>query len=119
MPGIAKLECNSLFKGKFLMQLKPPGELINDQLQAADLFMAPVGKGHSAVEHGKQQCFCSMGADDFAFESGINEIQYPADVINVGMGQKKIINNFGRHRELKLKTMVIIPELASTYELTP
>jgi len=75
----------SLFKGKFLMQLKPPGELINGQLQAADLFMAPVGKGHTVVEHGNQQCLCGMGADNFAFESGIYEIRYPADVINVGM----------------------------------
>jgi len=92
------------------MQLKPPGKIINNQLQAADLFMAPFGKGHTVVEHGKQQCLCGMGADDFAFESGIYEIRYPADVINVGMGQKEIINSFGRHRELikgKLRVMAL------------
>jgi len=82
------------------MQFKAPGELINGQLQAVDLFMAPVGKGHAIVEHGNQQCLGGMGADDFAFEPGIYEIRYPADVINVGMGQKKIINIFGLHREL-------------------
>jgi len=62
------------------MQLKPPGKIIDGKLHATNLFMAPVGKGHTVMEHGKQQCLCGMGADDLAFEPGIYEIRYPAGV---------------------------------------
>ena len=79
--------------------------------------MAPVGKGHTVVEHGEQQCLCGMGADDLAFESGIYEIWYPADVINVGMGQREIINSFGRHRELiKGKLRVVALGYAAVHQ---
>jgi len=54
MPGIAKLECNSLFKGKCFMQFKTPGEVINGQFHAPDLFMVPVAKG---------RCVIFMGSD--------------------------------------------------------
>ena len=82
------------------MQFKAPGELINGQFHAPDLFMVPVAKRHAVVEHGNQQCLCGMGAEDLALEPGIYEIRYPADVINVGMGQKQVINIFGLNREL-------------------
>lgn len=82
------------------MQLKSPGQIINGLFQVPDLFWAPAGKGHGIVEHGQQQGFGGMGADDFPLEPGIYEIRYPADVVNVGMGEKEVVYLFGRHREL-------------------
>ena len=40
----------------------------------------------SIMEHGNQQGFGGMGADDLAPESGVNQVRHPADVIDVGMG---------------------------------
>jgi hypothetical protein len=35
------------------------------------------------------QGFCTVGADDLTAEPGIDQIRNPADVIDVGMGEKQ------------------------------
>jgi hypothetical protein len=41
-----------------------------------------------------------MGADDLAPESGIDEVRDSADVIDVGMGEKEVVDLTGLNREL-------------------
>ena len=40
-----------------------------------------------------------MGADDLAPESGINEVRDSADVIDVGMGEKEVVDLAGLNGE--------------------
>ncbi len=49
------------------------------------------------MEHGDKKCLCPMGADYLTVKTGINEVGHPADMINVGVGEKQIINFFRCH----------------------
>jgi len=46
------------------------------------------------------QGFCAVGADDLTTEPGIDQVRDPADVIDVGMGEKQKVDLCQRHREL-------------------
>jgi len=41
-----------------------------------------------------------VGADDLTAEPGIDQVRDPADVIDVGMGEKQKVDVCRRHREL-------------------
>ena len=41
-----------------------------------------------------------MGADDLTGKTGIDQVRDPADVIDVGMGQKQVVDVCRRYREL-------------------
>ena len=51
------------------------------------------------MEHWDQQRFGGMGADDLAPESGIDQVRHSADVIDVGMGEKEVVDLAGLNRK--------------------
>ena len=59
-----------------------------------------VGKRHGIPEHGDEQGFGAVCADDLTAEPGIDQVRDPADVIDVGMGEKQKVDLCRRHREL-------------------
>ena len=62
------------------------------------------------MEHGYQQRFGGMGADDLAPEPGIDELRHPADMIDVRMGQKHVVYFVRLNRKLvkgQLRVMTI------------
>jgi hypothetical protein len=61
--------------------------------------LGPAGKRHGIFEHGQKQGFGAVGADDLTGKSGIDQVRDPADVIDVGVGEKQKIDVCRRHRE--------------------
>ena len=57
-------------------------------------------KGHDAAAHGQQQGLCGMGADDLAAKPGIDEVRHLTDMIDMGVGQKQIVNFIRCHGKL-------------------
>ena len=100
MPGVAQLEGDLVFEGEGFVEFEAPGEIIDAIFQVLDLFVGSLGKGHGIAEHRQQQGLGGMGADDLAFKACIDQIRYPADMINMGMGQKQIADVGRRHGEL-------------------
>ena len=100
VPGIAQFKGDLLFQGKCLVQFKAPCQLIDQTFQAADILVGPAGKRHGVTEHGQEQRPGGMGADDLAPESGIEQVRHPADVVDMGVGEKQIVYFARRDREL-------------------
>ena len=92
MAGIAKLEVDPFFQGKYFIILKAPGKFIDGFFKALNLFVTFIRKREGIVQHGNQKRFCGVSADYLALESSINQIRHPSDMINMRMGKKQIIN---------------------------
>ncbi len=100
MPGIVLGEGDAFFQGEGLVQLKAPGKVVNGRFE---FFCLPVGsarEGQSVVEHGQKQGLCGMGANDFTLKPGFYEIRYPANVVNMSVGEKEVVDLCRWHREL-------------------
>ena len=100
VPGVFQVEGDAVFEAEGVVELESPGQLLDAGFHGADLPVAAVGKGHGVPEHGHQQGLGGVGADDLAAEAGIDEIRHPPDVVDVGMGEKQVIDPFRRHRPL-------------------
>jgi len=53
----------------------------------------------NGVVPGGFQGFGAVGADDLTGKTGIDQVRNPADVIDVGMGQKQKVDGSRRHWE--------------------
>lgn len=60
-----------------------------------DVLVGPGGERQGIAEHGRQQRLGGMGADDLAAEPGIDQVRHPADMIDMGVGQKQIVYFIG------------------------
>ncbi len=100
MAGIFQMKGNAVFELKGVIHLESPGQIVDSGFHGPDLTVGAAGKGHAVPEHGDQQSLGGISADDLAFEPGIDKIRNPADMINVGMGKKQVIDIRSRHRPL-------------------
>jgi hypothetical protein len=88
-----------VLQGEGFVQLKSPGQVVDFFFHDPDLVVGPVGKRHGIPEHGQEQGFGAVGADDLTTKPGIGRVRDPADVIDVGMGKKQKVDVCRRHRE--------------------
>jgi hypothetical protein len=98
--GVFQGKADVVFQGEGFVQLKSPGQVIDLFFHGPDLAVGPIGKRHGIFEHGQEQGFGAVGADDLTAKPGIYQVRDPADVIDVGMGEKQKVDVCRRHREL-------------------
>jgi len=59
-----------------------------------------VRKRHGIPEHWGQESKGGVGADDLAGKPGIDQVRDPAGVVDVGMGEKQVVDGRRWHRPL-------------------
>ena len=65
---MVSLKVIALLKGKGFMQLKSPGQLVDERFHAAHSRVGSARKGHGVMQHGQEQRLGGMGADNLALE---------------------------------------------------
>jgi hypothetical protein len=93
MAGIAQFEGDALFQAEGLIEFKAPGEIVDLGFRAFSSYFSPTvpGKRHGVAKHGQQQGLGGMGADDLAPKPGVDQLRHPADMVDMGMGEKQIV----------------------------
>ncbi len=99
MAGVFQGKGDAVSQGEGVVQLKSPGQIVDLFFQGPDLGTGPVGKRHGIPKHGQEQGFGAVGADNLTGKPGIDQVRDPADVIDVGMGEKQKVDVRRRHRE--------------------
>ena len=92
MAGPAELECDPRFEFKDLMIFKAPGEVFDPVREFFDLFLIKAPKAHGVGEHGDKKGLCRVGADDFTCKTVLEKVGKPANMVNMGVGQKEVID---------------------------
>lgn len=102
MAGIAEFKGDSLLEAEGLVEFKAPGEFADEGFELFLVSVCPPlpRKGHGVAEHGQQQGLGGMGADDFSAKPGVDQLWNPADMIDMGVGEKQVV--YGPRRNGKL-----------------
>ncbi len=91
---------NAVFKAEGIVQFKPSGQVIDSGFHGPDPGVHALRNGHGIPEHRGKQGLGGMRADNLPFKPGIDKVRHPAGVVDVGMGEKQIIDGRWRHRPL-------------------
>lgn len=73
---------------------------IQSPLVSKIILYSLIRKRNGVAEHGHKQGIGGMCADYLAFNPGIDQVRHPADMIDMGVGQIKIVNFVGWDRKL-------------------
>jgi hypothetical protein len=94
-PARPNLERDAFFQVEGLAIFKSPRQVVDGPCDPADKPARESGKFHGIGQHGVKQGLGGVGTDDFALKALLDQFRHPADVIDVGMGEKQVVD-FGR-----------------------
>lgn len=103
MPGASELEMNSFFQSKVFAKFEPVGAFIDTFEKSLLLPPADIGETESVLEQRQKQCPGWVRAENFALEAVADQFRDAADMVDVGVGEKKVVdilwgNRPGLHR---------------------
>ena len=100
MTGLSKLEPNAFFEIESLVVLKPPDLPLDSVLYFFGGGRVDMRKSHGILEHRQNELLRRVSGDHLAAKPLLNQRRQPPDMVDMGMGQKKILNRRRRYRPL-------------------
>jgi hypothetical protein len=92
VPCPSQPERDVFFQVEGLVEFKSPRKVVDGPFDPADEPLGNPGKFHGIGQHGVKQGLGGMGADDFALKSLLDQFRHASDVIDVGMGEKQVVD---------------------------
>jgi hypothetical protein len=75
-----------------LVEFKSPRNVVDGPCDPADEPLGNSGKFHGIGQHGVKQGLGRVRANDLALKSLLDQFRHASDVVDVGMGQKQVVD---------------------------
>ena len=109
MAGAFQFEVYAVGEVEGFTVFKSPRKLVDRLPKTIGRPVGSSGKCHGVGQHWRQQGLGGMGTDDLALESVFDQLGYTTDVIDVGVGEKQVVDFSGRNGPLVHGVLRIAP----------
>jgi len=107
--GAFQLEGHTVCEVESFTVFKSPRKFVDRLPKTIGRSVGSSGKRHGVGQHWRQQGLGGMGTDDLALESVFDQLGHPADVVDVGVGEKQVVDFSGRNGPLVHGVLRIAP----------
>lgn len=94
MAGSAEFEMDALFQGKVFTKLKTVGEFVDAFQKVLLLTAIEISKRECVLEKREQERLCRVRAENLAFETVRDKFRDTANMVDVSVGKKEVVDIF-------------------------